>query len=141
MWRCIYLISQLPKSLRIFSVKIRVSTPVWTRQRKFMPTFWALRHVALDKRWTSGTREGSAVAYVEGEATPRTPNYSLSVRHDRSLRFDFQKRDSLTALLKDYGKRILSDLGFVFAHELFTYTMNCFICVTLFRYCFIKGNV
>ena len=73
-----------------------------------MTTFWALRHVALNERGASGTCEGSAVGYVEGEATFRTLNYSLSLRHDRSLRFDFQKRDSPIALLKDYGKRILS---------------------------------
>jgi hypothetical protein len=76
-------------------------------------TFWALCHVALNERGASGTCEGSSVAYVEGEAASRTLNYSLSLRHDRSLRFDFQKRDSLIALLKDYGKRILYYLGFV----------------------------
>ena len=66
-----------------------------------MTTFWALCHAALNERRASGTCEGSAVAYVEGEATFRTLNYSLFLRHDRSLRFDFQKRDSLIALLKD----------------------------------------
>ena len=99
-----------------------------------MATFWALCHAALNERRASGTCEGSAVAYVEGEATFRTLNYSLFLRHDRSLRFDFQKRDSLIALLKDYGKRILSYLGFVQVHRFFTYTMNCFICGAFFRY-------
>jgi len=90
-------------------------------------TFWALCHAALNKRRTSGTSEGSAVAYVEGEATFRTLNYSLSLRHGRALRFDFQKRDSLMALLKDYGKHVSSYLGFVLAHKSSTYSMNCFI--------------
>jgi hypothetical protein len=76
-------------------------------------TFWALCHVALNERGASGTCEGSSVAYVEGEAASRTFNYSFSFRHDRSLRADFQKRDSLIALLKDYGKRIICYLGFV----------------------------
>lgn len=84
-----------------------------------MATFWALCHAALNERGASGTCEGSAVAYVEGEATSRALNYSLSLRQDRSLRFDFQERDSLIALLKDYGKRILSYLGFVLVHESF----------------------
>ena len=78
-----------------------------------MTTFWALCHVALNERGASGTCEGSPVAYVEGEAASRTFYYSLSLRHDRSLRVSFQKRDSLIALLKDYGKRILYYLGFV----------------------------
>ena len=77
-----------------------------------MATFWALCQVALNERGTSGTCEGSAVAYVEGEATFGAMNYSLSLRQDKSLRFDFQKRDSLIALLKDYGKRVLFYLGF-----------------------------
>lgn len=92
-----------------------------------MATFWALCHAALNERGASGTCEGSAVAYVEGEATFRTLDYSLSLRQDRSLRFDFQKRDSPIALLKDYGKRILFYLGFVLAHRFFIYTMNHFI--------------
>ena len=126
--RCICLLSLSPKSLSVFSVKIGVGTSMWSRQGKFVATFWALCHVALDKRWTSWTCEGSAVAYVEGEATLRTLNYSLSLRHDRSLRFNFQKRDSLMALLKYYGEHVLSYLGFVLDISCLTYSMNCFIC-------------
>ena len=127
MLRRIYLLSRSPKSSSVFSVKIRVGTSLRSRQRKFLATFWALCHAALNERGASGTCEGSAVAYVEGEATFRTLDYSLSLRQDRSLRFDFQKRDSPIALLKDYGKRILFYLGFVLAHRFFTYTMNRFI--------------
>jgi len=83
-------------------------------------TFWALCHAALNERGASGTCEGSAIAYVEGEATFRTLNYSFSLRHDRSLRCDFQKMDSRIELLKDYGKRILSYLGFVQVQGFFT---------------------
>ena len=119
MLRRIYLLSRSPKSSSVFSVKIRVGTSLRSRQRKFLATFWALCHAALNERGASGTREGSAVAYVEGEATFRTLDYSLSLRQDRSLRFDFQKRDSPIALLKDYGKRILFYLGFVLAHRFF----------------------
>jgi len=103
-------------------------------------TFWALCQAALDKRWTSGTCEGSAVAYVEGEATLGTLNYLLSLRHDESLRFDFQKRNSLMALLKDYGKHVLSYLEFVLAHKLFNIFYELFHMFAFNRYHLIKGN-
>lgn len=97
-----------------------------------MTTFGALCHAALNERGTAGTCEGSAVAYVEGEATFRTLDYSLSLRQDRSLRFDFQKRDSPIALLKDYGNRILFYLGFVLAHRFFTWVHESFYIRSIF---------
>lgn len=73
-----------------------------------MATFRTLCHAALNERGTSGTCEGSAVADVESEPTFRTLDRLLPLRQDKSLQFDFQKINSLIALLKDYWKRVLS---------------------------------
>ena len=100
------LLTLLLKSLRIFSVKIGVGTPVWTRQRKFMSTFWALRHAALNERRASGTREGSAVGYVKGEAASGAVDYSLSLRHDRSLQV-LIPRKTVCRVLKSFLERLL----------------------------------
>ena len=82
-----------------------------------MATFWAFCHATLNEGGASGTRKGSAVAYVEGETTFGALNYLLSVRHDTSPRWILLKRDSMTALLKIYGKHSSLSLGFVLSCE------------------------
>jgi len=61
---------------------------LFTRQRKFMSTFWTFRHATLNEGWAPGTREGSAVGYVESEAASGTLNYSLSLGQSEPLLFD-----------------------------------------------------
>ncbi len=73
-----------------------------------MATFRTLCHAALNERGASGTCEGSAVADVESKPTFGTVDWLLPLRQDKSLQFDFQKKDSFIALLKDYWKRVLS---------------------------------
>jgi hypothetical protein len=71
-----------------------------------MPTFWAPSHAALNERRASRTREGSAIGYVKGETASRTVDYSLSLRHDRSLQI-LVIRKAVRPVLKSFLERLL----------------------------------
>lgn len=136
----IYSLSRSLKSSSEFSVKIRIDTSLWSWQWKFVIIFWALCHATLNERGAFGTCEGSSVADVKGEATFRTLNYFLSLRHNKSRQFNFQKRDSPNALLEDYGKHI-SSFGIWFGTHCLHYIENLFIRLLLIERHFAKANV
>jgi len=69
-----------------------------------MSTFWAPSHAALNERRASRTREGSAIGYVKGEAASGAMDYSLSLRHDRSLQV-LVPRKTVRPVLKSFLER------------------------------------
>ena len=55
------------------------------QQRKFMSTFRAFSHSALNRRWAARTSKCSAICYVKGETTFWTIQYMLRRRTSHSL--------------------------------------------------------